>query len=304
MEPHDLNSNRLYEFPTERGKGVFGAVLIHILLITILAIAGLTATQPQTEEGLLVNFGIDDSGSGIVEPSMSSSQEGSPQPQSSATAASPVQEKQIDTQEHDEEAPEVKKVVQPTDPEAERKKQEAIEAEKKRLADLETQRKIKEQEEAEKKRMEEEARKTREALDRTKNALSAGKNTATTSTGEGVKTGAGNQGVTTGSVDSNIRGAGSGLGTGGVSADLAGRSAKDLPLPKYDYQGEGIVVVEVTVDRTGKVTSANPGVKGSTTLDEYLLKVAKEAAMLASFDEKPDAQVLQRGTITYHFILK
>jgi hypothetical protein len=50
--------------------------------------------------------------------------------------------------------------------------------------------------------------------------------------------------------------------------------------------------------------SANPGIKGSTTLDEYLLKVAKEAAMKASFNSKPDAPAVQKGTITYNFILK
>ena len=48
--------------------------------------------------------------------------------------------------------------------------------------------------------------------------------------------------------------------------DLAGRQARSLPKPKYDIQQEGIVVVEVTVDRNGNVTQAIPGVKGSTHL--------------------------------------
>ncbi len=63
-------------------------------------------------------------------------------------------------------------------------------------------------------------------------------------------------------------------------------------------------MVEVTVDRSGKVTQAVPGIKGSSTLDEYLLKVAKDAAMKASFEAKPDAPLFQKGTITYNFILK
>jgi TonB family protein len=85
---------------------------------------------------------------------------------------------------------------------------------------------------------------------------------------------------------------------------LEGRGALKLPQPKYDYQGEGIVVVEVTVDGTGKVIQARPGVKGgSTTLDDYLLKVAKDAAMQATFVVKADALV-QKGTITYTFKLK
>jgi len=294
-------NNGLYDFPSEKGKGVVGAVLFHIVLITILIIAGFTSTPPTAEEGLLVNFGFDDFGSGSVEPSPSIMQETSPLPQPVTPAITPTQEKQVDTQDFDEEAPVVKKVVQP-DPEAERKKQEAIEAERLRQAELEAERKRIEQEELERKRKEEEARKIQEATDRAKNAL--GRNTGTTTTGEGATTGTGNQGVTTGSVNSTIRGIGTGQGPDGSSWSLAGRSAQSLPVPKYDHQVEGTVVVEVTVDRSGKVTSATPGVKGSTTLDEYLLKVARDAALLAKFDNKPDAPMVQKGTITYVFILR
>ena len=96
----------------------------------------------------------------------------------------------------------------------------------------------------------------------------------------------------------------SGLGHSGISYSLAGRGVQKLPLPKYDYQGEGRVVVEVGVDRSGKVTQAVPGIKGSTTLDEYLLKVARDAALEAQFDAKPDAPLIQKGTITYIFALR
>jgi outer membrane biosynthesis protein TonB len=62
--------------------------------------------------------------------------------------------------------------------------------------------------------------------------------------------------------------------------------------------------VEVSVDREGKVIQAIPGSKGSTTLDEYLLKAAKDAALEARFEAKPDAPAVQKGSITYNFILK
>jgi len=119
-----------------------------------------------------------------------------------------------------------------------------------------------------------------------------------------VAGGPGNQGSPGGSLDSKNRGEGSGLGNKGISYDLAGRGVQRLPLPEYNYQGEGRVVVEVSVDRSGKVTQAVAGVKGSNTLDEYLLKVAKEAALKAQFDVKNDAPFIQKGTITYNFILK
>ena len=99
-------------------------------------------------------------------------------------------------------------------------------------------------------------------------------------------------------------GTGSGTGDFGVSYNLAGRGFQYLPSPKYNYQGEGRVVVEVSVDRSGKVIQAIPGTKGSTTLDQYLLKVAKDAALLSRFDTKPDAPLIQKGTITFGFILK
>ncbi len=77
-----------------------------------------------------------------------------------------------------------------------------------------------------------------------------------------------------------------------------------MPHPKYDSQKEGKVVVEVYVDRDGKVVQANPGTQGSTEIDESLLKVAKEAALGARFEVKKDAPARQRGTITYIFKLK
>lgn len=90
----------------------------------------------------------------------------------------------------------------------------------------------------------------------------------------------------------------------GISYNLQGRGIQSLPAPKYDYQGEGRVVVEISVDRIGKVVQAIPGIKGSTTLDEYLLKVAREAALEARFDSMPDAPAVQKGTITYNFMIK
>ena len=93
-------------------------------------------------------------------------------------------------------------------------------------------------------------------------------------------------------------------GGSGISYELGGRGYQSLPLPEYDNQGEGRVVVEVSVDRSGKVIQAVPGIKGSNTLDEYLLRVAREAALKAKFEVKKDAPIIQKGTITYNFILR
>ncbi len=99
-------------------------------------------------------------------------------------------------------------------------------------------------------------------------------------------------------------GTGSGSENSGNSYAFQGREIQKLPKPKYNYQETGSVVVEVSVDRTGKVIQAVPGIKGSTTLDVSLLNAAKDAAMEAIFEAKQDAPAIQKGTITYNFILK
>ena len=297
MRPHPNNDIR--NIPSEKGKGVAGALLIHLGLLVLLLIVAFSPPKPPEEEtGILVNFGTDETGTGLIEPSP-------PPPVEAAAAAqqpvaeAPSKEKPVVTQDFDDEAPVVKKV----DPEAERKKKEQIEAENRRIAELEAERIKKEKEEAERKRIAEEQQRTSEIMNRTKNALANSRNAGTKTTSEGVAGGQGNQGDPSGSVDSQVRGDGSGTGDKGVSYALAGRRFRELPLPRYDYQKEGRVVVEVFVDRYGKVTQANAGVKGSETLDEDLLNAAKEAALKARFDEKQDAPV-QRGTITYIFKLK
>jgi len=274
-------------------------MIVHVVVFALLLLFGFSIPpQPPEEEGILVNFGTDETGTGFVEPSPSSYQEEVPPPPPAEPVAT-TREEPLLTQ-NNEEAPEVKKV----DPEAEKRRLEQAEAERKRRADLEAERIRKEQEEAERKRIEAEQKRQADIISRTRDALASSKNAGTTSESEGAAGGAGNQGSPTGSVDSQNRGEGSGLGNSGISYSLSGRGVRKLPLPKYDYQGEGRVVVEVSVDRTGKVTQAVAGIKGSTTLDEYLLRVAREAALEAQFDPKPDAPLIQKGTITYIFVLK
>lgn len=294
-----LPNNSLRAFPEEKGKGIAGAAVFHVAVLAILLIFGFTATPPpDTEEGIMVNFGTDETGMGLIEPSPPAVQEETtpPPPAQSSTV---TDEKPLLTQ-NTEEAPAVKKV----DPEAEKRRLEKIEADKKRQAEIEAERKIKEQEEAERKKIEAEQKRQADITNRTKNALANSKNAGTTSTGEGVTGGQGNQGDPSGSVDSQNRGDGSGLGDKGISYDLQGRGFRNLPRPRYDYQEGGKVVVEISVDRSGKVTQAIPGIKGSSTLNEDLLRVARAAALEAQFDPDPNAPLVQKGTITYNFVLK
>jgi colicin import membrane protein len=272
---------------------------VHIALLILLIVVAFTPPKPpETEAGILVNFGTDETGMGMIEPSPPPVQKEATVPQ--PKAAPKVQTEKALLTQNNEEAPEVKKV----DPEAEKRRLEKIEADRKMKEQLEAERKKKEAEETERKRIEAEQKRQADIMNKTRDALANSKNAGTTSKSEGEAGGTGNQGKPTGSVDSKNRGDGSGLGNQGISYDLQGRGFQSLPSPKYDYQGEGRVVVEVSVDRSGKVIQAVPGSKGSTTLDEYLLRVAKEAALKARFDSKSDAPAVQKGTITYNFILR
>jgi len=297
-------------------KGLLGTTLVHLMLFGMLIIVGLsTPPPPDSEEGILVNFGTGETGLGDVEPSPPAFKEESSAPpikevttppHSAHKAAAKTKEDPLLTQ-NTEDAPSVKKA----DPEAVKKKLEKIEADKIAKEQLEAERVERRKEEAEKKKIAAEQQRESDIKNRTKNALANSQNRGTSSTSEGIAGGTGNQGDPNGSINSKVRGAGSGLGdkgtgTGdkGISYSLQGRGFQALPQPKYDYQGEGRVVVEVRVDRSGKVIQATPGTKGSTTLDEYLLRVAKEAALGARFEVKQDAPEIQTGTITYNFILK
>lgn len=102
-------------------------------------------------------------------------------------------------------------------------------------------------------------------------------------------------------------GVGTGTGTGvgpGITFDLKDRVKLSLPVPAYKGQSEGVVVVEVVVDKDGQVTQATAGKKGTTTTDNRLWDAAESAARQAKFDRKPDAPAFQKGTITYRFRLQ
>jgi colicin import membrane protein len=304
-------------------KGILGTAIVHLMLFGMLILVGFsTPPAPDSEEGILVNFGTSETGIGDIEPSPPAFKEESSAPPVKELASPPpaASKPVIKTTEdpllsqNNEEAPVVKKtppVIKKVDPEAAKKRLEKIEADRKLNEQMEAERARVREEEAEKRRIASEQKRESDIMNRTKNALANSQNRGTSSTGEGVAGGPGNQGDPNGSINSKVRGTGSGTGTQGtgtgnkgISYNLQGRGFQALPSPRYDYQGEGRVVVEVSVDRSGKVVQATTGFKGSNTLDEYLLRVAKEAAMGARFEVKQDAPAIQKGTITYNFILK
>lgn len=132
-----------------------------------------------------------------------------------------------------------------------------------------------------------------------KNALFPGRRNQNSGSGsQGQSTGNGDQGKPTGTQTSNNY-TGNGGGNGNYS--LAGRSSVALPKPEYGSNNQGTVVVQIWVDRQGKVTRAEYQPKGSNTADGDLVAKAVAAARKARFNADPAAPEEQKGTITYIF---
>lgn len=236
-------------------SGIVTAIIMAVVVAVLLAFGYDPPNPPIPEEGVEVNLGDSDFGSGI-----------DPQPLSPAAATqAPSSPSQMATQ-HVEPTPSVganansANTVKPT---PEQPKVENIKPEINR------------------------------------NALFTGRRNQQSGTGsQGVTQGSGDQGSPNGSPNSNNY---SGNGGNGMNFSLAGRSNVTLPRPNYSSNEQGTVVIQIWVDRDGKVTRAEYQPKGSSTSNGYLVSQARAAALRARFNADPNAPDEQRGTITYIF---
>lgn len=266
---------------SNKHKGIIGTIIYHgiILLILLLGSFSVPVSIPG-DQGILINFGDSEKGLGNLEPAFAE-----PQAAQRVEKSNPAEEENLSGTEEDimtqdfEEAPVIA----------------SKEVKKKKVPEKDLNREVKP-----------DAKVTPEKVTPKVNtkALYSGKNTETTQSGpQGITEGEGNQGKPEGSIESDSY-IGDGLGTTGVGFDLTGRSGVFLPPPPKNYQRAGIVVVEILVDQDGNVVNVREGVKGSTTSDITLLKLAKEAALKSKFSSKNDAPVHQKGTITYSFKIR
>lgn len=282
----------------EQRFGIVSSAIFLVLFTGMLLFFGFSSPfPPPEEEGILINFGTDETGFGKVEPQPSSQpikQEIVPEPTSTPEPVkSSKNTEDIVTQDFDKTAViEEKKQKEKELQEELKRKQEEEEIERKRLEEVERQKRLEEE------RIQKE--KTQKAInDRAKNAF-GGQNREGDNTGEGETKGAGNQGDPDGDINSKNRVGGS-EGASGISFNLLGRSHRSLPPPAKIHKTEGKVVVEVSVDNNGNVRSARAGVKGTTISDEALWDEARKAALKATFNVDKNAAAIQKGTITYVF---
>jgi colicin import membrane protein len=262
---------------TDKQYGIAGTVIIHSILILLLLFSFLSLPKPAPPEGgLLINFGDVLSAGGPTEPQLNNTP--APKPQEAEKQPTPEKKEGIMTQDFEKAAalpktPEKKKTEKPK-PKPVEKKVTPAEKPVEKAPVVNTK------------------------------ALYSNKGQSTTEKGssEGIYKGQGNMGDPNGTPESDNYS--QGLGGSGITPNLSGRKPVYMKEPEFNIQKEGIVVVEISVDRSGKVVSASPGAKGSTLVDNTLYAAAKKAALESKFNVKNDATERQIGTISYHFKLQ
>ena len=91
-------------------------------------------------------------------------------------------------------------------------------------------------------------------------------------------------------------------GSTNIKYKLENRYDTRLNVPVYMCQYGGTVVVNIAVDREGKVVSAKVDLESSKTSDPCLVKAALAGAKATRFNRKSSAPKIQMGSITYQFI--
>lgn len=256
-------------------------VAIHVVLILLLIFFGLTYLDPPPENGIAINFGTSEVGSGNEqpkEPVKSAPKQSTAQP----VKSEPVIEKEVVTQDI-EEAPVIEKKKKEPTP-VETKQPEPPKPDPKPV----------------KKPEPKPDKSTNDALS---SILNGPERDGTATGGEGNDNVAGDKGSPDGDPNaSSYYGQGAGL-DGDGNYRLGGRKALNKEKFVQDCNESGIVVVKIVVDQSGRVVSAQPGMKGTTNSAACLTAPAKRAALATRFNSDSNAPSQQVGTIVYNFKL-
>ena len=279
-----MKSNRL--------QGIIGTVVVHLIALLVLFLVSIRAVRPETESGVPVMLGTAELSQGDSDPYTLTEvdvmgdvrPEATPEPVVEETTS----EQGLLTQDMEETVSmeTEKKQAKPESKAPSERRPDKQERQPEKTA---------EQLAAEKRAAAEKAA-AEEAAQKIAGAF--GKGTSMGNRGTGTS-GTGIQGSPTG--NSN---AGKSTGVGGVGSwDLNGRSLTgSLPVPVYNVQDEGRVVVTIVVNPAGRVISTSIN-KRTNTMSTALRRAAEEAARKARFNVV-DGVNNQSGTITYYFKLR
>ena len=90
-------------------------------------------------------------------------------------------------------------------------------------------------------------------------------------------------------------------GPSSVYYSLEGRHKVYLPIPVFKCEGEGKIVVQIVVNRGGRVLDAKV-LKRESVQDDCLFEAALQASRKTRFNVSTKSPERQTGTITYHFV--
>ena len=269
----------------DKKKGLIGTIIVHLIVLILFTIYGLTYPTPRPESGILLSLGSENQGFGELQAEQpGETPEEQPvyeeQPEESNPSESP------DIQDLTQDRVETIEISPKKDPEKDAKK-----------TPVETP--IKTDSESKDKPIEKEQTIDENLKTALKDAFNKkqGGSKGDDKDKEGVKgraDGDPNGKSTTG-------GKGSGGGNGGYN--LGTRAALDNIKPDYQCEEYGVVVMSIRVDRSGKTLNAKLQLKGSTNTAPCLVNKAKEAAMKTKWQPDIKAPEMQIGSITYHFDL-
>ena len=268
-------------FSKEKIIGIAGTVVVHLLLALLLYFLVLDTPPTPAEKGIEVMLGMDVESVAMAQPAEVKPVAPQPAPMKPAPSAP---EEPLMTQDSEESValpPEKPKKEQPK-PAVPEKTPEQIQKEK---------------EEAERKEQERKEAEARKAAENSiANAFSKGSNMSKREEAE-------KEGASAGSPQGNSD---AGVQTGiGVSFSLEGRTPGEdgIVRPGEKLQAAGRVVVDITVNPSGKVIDASINTRMTNTADLKLRNAALKAAKATIFNSIAGVDN-QRGTITYNFELR
>lgn len=245
---------------------------IMVILILLCLFFGMTYLDPPPENGIAINFGTTETGSGEIQPTEAI--QSAPQPAQSAAAS--ASDDEVMSQDI------VDAVVMKETKKKTPAKEVAKEEVKPKLAPLPTP-----------------SKNTTDALS---SILNGPKSDGKAKGGEGDDNLPGDKGSPDGDPYANTYfGAGGGKG-GGTGWGLKGRKLSGKDKVVQDCNESGTVVVQITVNRSGNVVATNY-TKGTTNTNECLLQPAYATARKYKWQADPDAPEKQIGFIVVNFRL-
>lgn len=124
-------------------------------------------------------------------------------------------------------------------------------------------------------------------------------------TGEGIAGGRGDQGAPGGDPDSkNYTGGGTGNSGVRIASGLQGRRVAKVFKYQDDFNENATVAVDVRIDKAGNVVSATYQLRGSTTSESFFKAKAVEIVKKSKFNAVDNGPDEQTGTVLVNFKVK